>query len=121
MPVSHVPEVNLGIMPGWGATAQNLPRIIPRAKAAELLFTGKPINAQEAYRIGLVNQVVPKTELMVRAQKWAENICQVSPLALRAAKEAMIRGYRMPLQEGIKLETVLFNYLLGTNDFGGSS
>ena len=110
------PEVNLGIMPGWGAT-QRLPRIIPRAKAAELLFSGKPINAQEAYRIGLVNEVVPKTELMARAQKWAEDLCQVSPLALRAAKEAMIRGYSMPLNEGIKLETALFNYLLGTEDF----
>ena len=111
------PEVNLGLMPGWGAT-QRLPRIIPRAKAAELVFSGKPINAQEAYRIGLVNEVVPKTELMARAQKWAEDLCQVSPLALRAAKEAMIRGYSLPLNEGIKLETALFNYLLGTEDFG---
>ena len=110
------PEVNLGIMPGWGAT-QRLTRIIPRAKAAELIFTGKPINAQEAYRIGLVNEVVPKTELMTRAQKWAEDLTQVSPLALRAAKEAMIRGYSMPLDEGIKLEGALFSYLLGTEDF----
>jgi enoyl-CoA hydratase/carnithine racemase len=109
-------EVNLGIMPGWGAT-QRLPRFIPRAKAAELIFTGKPINAQEAWRIGLVNEVVPKTELMARAQKWAEDLTQVSPLALRAAKEAMIRGYSMPLDEGIKLESVLFSYLLGTEDF----
>ena len=110
------PEVNLGIIPGWGAT-QRLPRIIPRAKAAELVFSGKPINAQEAYRIGLVNEVVSKTDLMARAQKWAEDLCQVSPLALRAAKEAMIRGYSLPLNEGIKLESALFNYLLGTEDF----
>ncbi len=110
------PEVNLGIMPGWGAT-QRLPRFIPRAKAAELVFTGKPINAQEAYRIGLVNEVVPKAELMARAQKWAEDLCQVSPLAVRAAKEAMIRGYSLPLDEGIKLEGALFSYLLGTEDF----
>ena len=110
------PEVNLGIMPGWGAT-QRLTRSIPRAKATEMVFSGKPINAQEAYRIGLVNEVVPKTELAARAQKWAEDLCQVSPLALRAAKEAIIRGYSMPLDEGIKLEGVLFNYLLGTEDF----
>lgn len=110
------PEVNLGIMPGWGAT-QRLPRIIPRAKATEMVLTGKPINAQEAYRIGLINEVVPKTELMAQAQKWAEDLCQVSPLALRAAKEAMLRGYCMPLDSGIKLETTLFNYLLGTEDF----
>ena len=110
------PEVNLGIMPGWGAT-QRLPRIIPRAKATELVFSGKPINAQEAYRIGLVNEVVPKTELMARAQKWAEDLCQVSPLGIRAAKEAMIRGYSLPLDDGIKLESALFSYLLGTEDF----
>ena len=110
------PEVNLGIIPGWGAT-QRLTRIIPRAKATELVFCGKPINAQEAYRIGLVNEVVPKTELMTRAQKWAEDLCQVGPLALRAAKEAMIRGYSLPLDEGIKLESAFFNYLLGTEDF----
>jgi E-phenylitaconyl-CoA hydratase len=109
-------EVNLGIMPGWGAT-QRLTRIIPRAKAAELIFSGKPMNAQEAYRIGLVNEVVPKTELMARAQKWAEDLSQVGPLALRAAKEAMIRGYSMPLDEGLKLESALFSYLLGTEDF----
>jgi enoyl-CoA hydratase/carnithine racemase len=110
------PEVNLGIMPGWGGT-QRLPRIIPWAKAAEIVLAGKPIRAEEAYRIGLVNEVVPKTELMARAQKWAEDLCNVGPLAVRAAKEAMIRGYSMPLNEGIKLETALFHYLLGTEDF----
>jgi enoyl-CoA hydratase len=110
------PEVSLGIIPGWSAT-QRLPRVIPWAKAAEILLTGKPINAQEAYRIGLVNEVVSKTELMARAQKMAEDLCQVGPLGLRAAKEAMIRGYSMPLNEGIKLESVLFNYLLGTEDY----
>ena len=110
------PEVNLGIMPGWGAT-QRLPRMIPRSKAAELVFNGKPISAQEAYRIGLVNEVVPKMELMARAQKWAEDLCQVSPLGIRAAKEAMIRGYSLPLDEGLKLESALFSYLLGTEDF----
>jgi enoyl-CoA hydratase/carnithine racemase len=109
-------EVNLGIMPGWGAT-QRLPRMIPRSKAAELVFSGKPISAQEAYRIGLVNEVVPKMELMARAQKWAEDLCQVSPLGIRAAKEAMIRGYSLPLDEGLKLESALFSYLLGTEDF----
>jgi enoyl-CoA hydratase/carnithine racemase len=110
------PEVNLGLIPGWGAT-QRLPRSIPWAKAAEILFTGKPINAQEAYRIGLINEVVPRQELMPRARKWAEELCQVGPLALRAAKEAMIRGYSLPLNEGLKLEASLFENLLGTEDF----
>ncbi|MDP2920274.1 MAG: enoyl-CoA hydratase-related protein [Dehalococcoidia bacterium] len=110
------PEVNLGLIPGWGAT-QRLPREIPWAKAAEILLSGKPINAQEALRIGLVNEVVPRQELMPRARKWAEDLCQVGPLALRAAKEAMLRGYNMPLNEGIKLEAALFEFLLGTEDF----
>lgn len=110
------PEVNLGLIPGWGAT-QRLTREIPWAKAAEILLSGKQINAQEAYRIGLVNEVVPRQELMTRARKWAEDLCQVGPLAVRAAKEAMIRGYSMPLNEGIKLEAALFEYLLGTEDY----
>ena len=110
------PEVNLGLIPGWGAT-QRLPRVIPWAKAAEILLTGKPIDAQEAYRIGLVNKVVPKEELMPTAMEWAEAICQVGPLAVRAAKQAMIRGYSLPLDEGLRLESSLFNYLLGTEDY----
>jgi len=110
------PEVNLGLIPGWGAT-QRLPRVIPWAKAAEILLTGKPIDAQEAYRIGLVNQVVPQDQLMPMAKEWAEAICQVGPLAVRAAKEAMIKGYSLPLEEGLRLENSLFNYLLGTEDF----
>lgn len=110
------PEVNLGLIPGWGAT-QRLPRVIPWAKAAEMLFTGRPIDAQEAYRIGLVNQVVPQDELMATAKKWAEAICQVSPLGVRAAKEAMLRGYSLPLEDGLRLERSLFEHLLGTEDF----
>ena len=85
------PEVNLGLIPGWGAT-QRLPRMIPPCKAAELLLMGKQIDAQEAYRIGLVNTVVPPEEVMPKAREWAETICQAGPLAVRAAKEAMIRG-----------------------------
>jgi len=110
------PEVNLGLIPGWGAT-QRLPREILWAKAAEILLSGKQINAQEALRIGLINEVVPKEQVMPRAKKWAEELCAVGPLAIRAAKEAMLRGYSMPLQEGIKLEAALFEYLLGTDDF----
>jgi len=110
------PEVNLGIMPGWGGT-QRLPRIIPWAKAAEILLMGKPINAQEAYRIGLVNKVVPKDELMTTAREWAEVICQAGPLGVRAAKKAMVRGYSMPLEDGLQLERALFDYLLGTEDY----
>jgi len=110
------PEVTLGLMPGWGAT-QKLPRVIPWAKAAEILFTGKPVDAQEAYRIGLVNKVVSQEELMPTAMEWAETLCQVGPLGVRAAKQAMIRGYSMPLDDGLRLEGSLFKYLLETEDF----
>ena len=110
------PEVTLGIIPGWGGT-QRLPRLIPRAKAAELILMGKPIDAQEAYRIGLVNKVVPLEELMTTAKEWAETICQAAPLAVRAAKEAMIRGSNMTLEEVLRLENSLISYCFGTEDF----
>ena len=110
------PEVTLGIIPGWGGT-QRLPRMLPWCKAAEIALMGKPINAEEAYRIGLVNKVVPLQELMPTAKKWAETICEAGPLAVRAAKEAMIRGTSMTLEEGLRLENTLFAALLDTDDF----
>jgi len=109
-------EVNLGLIPGWGGT-QRLPRMVPYCKAAEILLMGKPIDAQEAYRIGLVNKVVPQAEVMPTAKEWAGVICQAGPLAVRAAKEAMIRGYSLPLEDGLKLESSLVAYLTGTEDF----
>jgi len=110
------PEVTLGIIPGWGAT-QRLPRVIPWAKAAEILLMGRPIDAQEAYRIGLVNKIVPSEQLMPTAKEWAETICQAAPLAVRAAKEAMIRGSSMTLEDGLRLENSLIAYAFGTEDF----
>lgn len=110
------PEVNLGLIPGWGGT-QRLPRIIPWCKAAEMMFTGKLIDAQEAYRIGLVNTVVPREEVMPTAMAWAETICQAGPLAVRAVKEAMIRGASLPLEEGLRLENSLEAYVTHTEDF----
>ena len=91
--------------------------MLPWCKAAELLLTGRPIDAQEAYRIGLVNKVVPQEQVMPVAREWAEAICQAGPLAVRAAKEAMVRGSSMTLEEGLRLEGVLFNRVLGTEDF----
>lgn len=110
------PEVNIGMMPGAGGT-QRLPRMVPWCKAAELILMGKPIDAQEAYRIGLVNKVVPLDKLMPTAREWAEAICQVGPLAVRASKEAMIRGYGMTLEDGLRLEYSLVSYIMGTEDF----
>ena len=91
--------------------------MIPWCKAAELVLMGKPIDAQEAYRIGLVNKVVPQDSLMTTAREWAETICQAGPLAVRAAKEAMIRGASMPLNDGIQIERALLSYVLTTEDF----
>jgi len=110
------PEVNLGVIPGWGGT-QRLPRMLPWCKAAELLLTGRPIDAQEAYRIGLVNKVVPQEQVMPTAKEWAEVICQAGPLAVRAAKEAMVRGSSMSLEDGLRLERALFNRVISTEDF----
>jgi len=110
-----VPEVSLGIIPGWGGT-QRLPRAIPAAKAAELLFFGQRIDAQEAYRIGLVNKVVPLPQLLPTAEEWAQKLCEIPPLAVRAAKEAMIRGVEMSLEEGLRLEAKLEDFLVATED-----
>lgn len=111
-----MPEVTLGIIPGWGGT-QRLPRIIPQAKAAEMLFTGKPIDAREAYRIGLVNKVVPPAQLMAAAKEMADLICRPAPLAVRAAKQAMLLGADRSLEDGIEMEKTLFDYLVTTEDF----
>jgi enoyl-CoA hydratase/carnithine racemase len=110
------PEVNLGLIPGWGGT-QRTPRMVPWCKAAEILLMGRIIDAQEAYRIGLVNKVVPQAEVMPTAKEWAQALCQAAPLAVRAAKEAMVRGYEMTLEDGLKLENALVAYVMGTEDF----
>ena len=109
------PEASLGLMPGWGGT-QRLPRMIPWAKAAEMLLGGKIIDAQEAYRIGLVNEVVPAQEVMPMAIKWAERMCQLGPLALRAIKQAMVKGTSTSLEEGLQIEKGLVKYLASTED-----
>ncbi len=110
------PEVNIGFMTGGGGS-QRLPRFLPRAIAAEMLLTGRMIDAQEALRIGLVNRVVPLAQLMTTAREIAETICQKGPLGVRATKEAMVRGYSMPLDEGLKLEFDLSEALRSTEDY----
>lgn len=110
------PEVNIGFMPGGGAT-QRLPRFVPRALAAELLLTGRRINAEEALQIGLVSRVVPRDQLMATAREIADTICEKGPLGVRATKEAMIKGYDMDLDEGLKLESQLATKIRATEDF----
>jgi len=107
--------VSRGIIPGAGGT-QRLPRMIPVAKAMEIILMAQRIDAQEALRLGLVNRVVPAAEVMPTALKMAEQIQQNGPLAVRAAKEAIVRGMSLPLEEGLRLESVLQSYLLRTED-----
>jgi len=109
------PEVTLGLIPGWGST-QRLPRQLPWAVAARILLTGQPLTAQEAFQVGLVNAVVPAADLMAEARRWAETLSKCGPLALRAAKRAMLEGYHLPLEEGLAVEQRLFNSLAYTED-----
>jgi E-phenylitaconyl-CoA hydratase len=109
-------EMTLGAMPGGGGT-QRLTRFLPRCKAAEMLLMARVIDATEAYRIGLVNTVVPLDKLMPTALEWAEEICKLAPLAVRAVKEAMMRGVSMSLEDGLRLEKLLFDKVSGTEDF----
>jgi (E)-benzylidenesuccinyl-CoA hydratase len=108
-------EVRWAIMPGAGGT-QRLPRVVPLGKALEMILMGQQISAEEAYRIGLVNLVVPAPELMPTAVAWAETLCERGPLAVRAAKEAVIRGLTLPMADGLRLEAFLSNTLRGTED-----
>lgn len=108
-------ETKWGIIPGAGGT-QRLPRIVGMAKALEMILMAKRIDAAEALKIGLVSEVVSQEELMPRAMETAERICENGPLAVRAAKEAVIRGMDMGLNEGLRLEQFLAEPLRGTED-----
>ena len=110
------PEVTLGLIPAWGGT-QRIARMLPWAKAVEMVMMGKQMDAREAFQFGLVNQVVPQAELMSTAKEWAEALCQPAPLAVRAAKEAMSRGSDMSLEDGLRLENALTANLFSTEDF----
>jgi enoyl-CoA hydratase len=110
------PEVTLGLMPGWGGT-QRLTRSVTYGKAAELIFTGRLIDAAEALRIGLVNMILPPEQVLPVALEWANTILQAAPLAVRAAKEAMLRGREMDLDSALNLEARLCSFLCGTDDF----
>jgi enoyl-CoA hydratase/carnithine racemase len=114
------PEVRLGVFPAAGGTWR-LPRTLPWCNVAELVLMGRMIDAQEAYRLGLVNKVVSSEQVMPTAKEWAEEICQMAPLAVRAAKESMIRGLSLDKEEGARLEHSLFTYCLDTEDLAEGS
>lgn len=109
------PEVNLAIIPAYGGT-QRLPRQIGIGKAMELILTGDRIDAKEAERIGLVNKVVPLSELLDAAAELAKKIMSKGPVAIRCAIEAINKGMQMSLQEGLALEAALFGLLCATED-----
>jgi enoyl-CoA hydratase len=109
------PEVKLGIIPGYGGT-QRLPRLVGKGIAMQLLLAGEMISAQEAHRIGLVNEVVPAAELMARAEAIAAKIIANGPLAVQYTMEAVNKGMEMPLAEGLYLEAVLFGMACATED-----
>jgi enoyl-CoA hydratase/carnithine racemase len=108
-------EVTQAIIPGAGGT-QRLPRLIPFGIALELLMTGDLISAQVAFRIGLVNRVVPLVELMPTALALANRINENGPLAVRAVKEAAYKGIQMPLNEGLRFETLLLSKVRESED-----
>ncbi|MFQ5882311.1 MAG: enoyl-CoA hydratase/isomerase family protein [Candidatus Methylomirabilales bacterium] len=109
------PEVNLGFNPCWGGS-QRLPRQVGRKQAMELILTGRMIDAQEAYRIGLVNKVVPLGELMAEAEQLARLLLAKSPLVLQLCLEAVIHGLEMPLTDGLRYEATLFAMAASTDD-----
>jgi len=109
------PEVKLGIAPGYGGT-QRLPRLVGKGVALQLILTGEMIDAQEAYRIGLVNKVVPSADLLPESEKVMRGILAMGPLAVRLAMEAVDQGLEMSLDEGLLLEANHFGLLAATQD-----
>lgn len=110
-----LPEVTLGIIPGYGGT-QRMTRLLGKGKALELILSGDRIDAAEAERIGLVNKVVPVDQLMSTCEELARKIMSRGPLAVTAAIEAVMSGSEMPFEEGQFLEATLFGLLCATED-----
>jgi len=109
------PEIKLGIIPGAGGT-QRLPRAISKAKAMDMVLTGRMMDAAEAERAGLVSRVVPAAELMDVALATAQTICDFSGPSVMMAKESVNRAYEGPLSEGIQFERRMFHSLFATED-----
>ena len=109
------PEVGLGITPGFSGT-QRLPRLVGVGKAKELIYTADVINAEEAYRIGLVNKVVAPEDLLDESMAMARKIASKAPLAVRYAKEAINRGIETDIETGISIESDLFGLCFSTED-----
>ena len=110
------PEIGLGLLPGYGGT-QRLPRLVGSGRALEMMLTGAPIDAEEAWRIGLVNRVVPRAELMPRTIDLARRIAAQAPIAARCILAAVREGVGMTLADGCAHEASLFGLAAATSDW----
>ena len=109
------PEVNLGIIPGWGGT-QRLPRLIGKAKAAEWILTGEMYSAQEAHRLGLVNQVVPQDQALKASKDLARKLASKPGVATREALRVIETGLEGTLEQGLAKEAEAFRTIAATED-----
>ena len=109
------PEVALGLIPGGGGT-QRLPRLIGKGRALQLILSGEMISAQEAYRIGLVNEIVPAADLITRAEAILKKIASNAPVAIKFALEATNKGLETSQSEGLLLEASYFGLCAATED-----
>jgi enoyl-CoA hydratase/carnithine racemase len=109
------PEVKLGIMPGFGGS-QRLPRLVGKGRALQIILSGQMIKAEEAYRIGLVNELLPTNYVMVRAEEILNQIIANAPLGLKFSLEAVNKGMETSLAEGLLLEASLFALCAGSED-----
>jgi enoyl-CoA hydratase len=109
------PEVKLGLLPGGGGT-QRLPRLVGKGRALQLILTGETISAQEAYRIGLVNEVVPAADLITRAETILKQIAANAPIAVKFSLQAANKGLETSQSEGLALEASYFGICAATED-----
>jgi enoyl-CoA hydratase len=110
-----LPEVTLGVIPGFGGT-QNLPRLIGPNKARELIFSGKVISAQQAKEWGIVNEIFPAEELPAKVMEIAQAIARNGMIAVASAKDAIVNGLNMTKEDGLRYESSLFATLFATED-----
>jgi len=109
------PEINLGIIPGAGGT-QRWPRTAGKYAAMEIMLSGSPVTAQRAHELGIVNKVVPAEMTVLLAKRMARQLAEKAPLALRMAKEAVLKAFESPLTEGMAAERKSFYFLFSTED-----
>ncbi|HET9631457.1 MAG TPA: enoyl-CoA hydratase-related protein, partial [Terrabacter sp.] len=109
------PEILLGIIPGAGGT-QRLSRLVGSSRAKEIIFSGRFVDAQEALAIGLADKVVPAADVYTASRQWASTFVGAASYAVRAAKEAVDRGFEVDLETGLEIERMLFASLFATRD-----